>query len=226
MGNFWSVIIGALVGALAAGGISFWLQRMTLRAAAEERQTERRERRAALGHALLFKTGRIYSHARTFSEHMRAAYAAAKRDGFKGEAWQFVLPILNFPDRVEYTTDEMALLLSLKENELFNCLIQLDEIHNSTIEIFRRYAELRLSLTQKLSPHEMRGKIGSGNLTPAELMRIQPSMIELNDVAEGLQSRCQRDEAESWKALVELQRVLKSALGLEYRFEKAERAPN
>ncbi len=142
MNEFWAAIAGAIVG----GVIALAIQMIALNAAARDRKADAAERKNALGHALLFKAVRIYSHLRQFNHHVMAGAEEQKKRGHKAIAWQVVLPFANLPEKVHFSTDEMALLLSLKNDDLFNNAVSFDEVHNSTIDIFATYSERRSSL--------------------------------------------------------------------------------
>ncbi len=163
--EFWSAIAGAIVGGVIALGI----QLLALHAAAKDRREAAAERQKALGHALLFKTIQIYSHLRSFNGHLKDAQAVAEKAGQKTIIWQIVLPFANLPQRVHFSTDEMAMLLSLKDDDLFNDLVSMDELHNSTIDIFSTYTARRLSLTAELPTSSMEGEVGTTPLNrPAD----------------------------------------------------------
>lgn len=125
-GEFWAAIAGAIVGGL----IALVIQLVALWAAKAERKEDHNERRRALGYALLFKMIQIYSNLRQLRDHLAGAYERGLEDGLE-EPWQFVMPIVNVPDRVEFSTDEMSMLLSLGNDDVFNDLASLDQVHNS-----------------------------------------------------------------------------------------------
>src|SRR5205823_3103766 len=116
--EFWAAMLGAMIGAAAGGFIAFVLQRANLRAAGRQRKQEADERRKALGHSLMFKVLQIHSQLRGLNQRLEQSFAEAK-----GEPWQTVLPLANYPDKVHFLGDEMAMLLSLGDNDLFNRLL-------------------------------------------------------------------------------------------------------
>lgn len=140
---------------MVGGLIAFGIQLVALRAAAKQRAEEAAERRKALGHALLVKMLKIHSHLHGFNEHLEETFAKAEKAGFDGEPWQIVRPIANHPPTVHFSTDEMVMLLSLKNDDVFNDVLSMDGVHNSTIALFQTFAECRRSLTSLL-PAEKR----------------------------------------------------------------------
>ena len=59
--EFWSAIIGGLVGATAGGAIAYFIQSKVLREGRKQRAEDHKQAQQALGHSLLFKMIRIYS---------------------------------------------------------------------------------------------------------------------------------------------------------------------
>jgi hypothetical protein len=143
MGNeFWAAVGGAIVG----GIIAFVIQLVVLRAAARQREKEAAERKKALGFSLFVKMMKIHSHLHLLHEHLEEPFERDKEGGGGREPWQIVLPLANNPMHVHFSSDEMAMLLSLKNDDLFNDVISMDEIHNSTIDLFDTFKEKRFAL--------------------------------------------------------------------------------
>jgi hypothetical protein len=212
-GEFWAAIFGAVVG----GVISLGIQLVALSAATKERKEDAAERRKALAYALLFKMIEIHSHIGKLNLHLKESIAHARKQGFKGALWQMVVPLANGPDRVQFSTDEMAMLLSLKDNDLFNDIAGLDAVHNGTIEGFRVYSARRFELTSMLPGAVMEGRVGTTFLTDEQVQHLAPRAVELDHLVEQLLSDCERDEAESWAALRRLEEVLNAKVKLGIR---------
>ncbi len=213
--EFWSAIGGAVVGGL----IAFGIQLVALRAAAKQRAEEAAERRKALGHALLFKMLKIHSNLHGFNEHLQETFAKAEKAGFGGEPWQIVRPIANHPATVHFSTDEMAMLLSLKNDDVFNDVLSMDGVHNSTIALFQTFAECRHSLTSLL-PAEMEGIVGTTEITQEQMQFLRPKMAEVNDLIISMRQRCELDTRDAWSVLTRLQAVLKDKVGLKIEIER------
>lgn len=219
--EFWSAIGGAVVGGL----IAFAIQLVALRAAAKQRAEEAAERRKALGHALLFKMLKIYSHLHQFNEHLEETFAKAEKAGSEREPWEIVLPIANHPAAFHFSTDEMAMLLSLKNDDVFNDVLSMDEVHNSTIVLFQTFAERRLALTSLLSA-EMEGMVGTTELTKEQWQFLRPKMVEVNDLIKSMRQRCELDARDAWSVLTRLHAVLKDKVGVRFEIElKPDRQP-
>lgn len=213
-GEFWAAIAGAIVGGL----IALVIQLVALWAAKAERKEDHNERRRALGYALLFKMIQIYSNLRQLRDHLAGAYERGLEDGLE-EPWQFVMPIVNVPDRVEFSTDEMSMLLSLGNDDVFNDLASLDQVHNSLCSVFQTYKLRRMMLTDLLPSGEMAGVRGFTNLTEAQVAILRPKMAELNDLVQSLSIACPRDTATAEDVLQRLADLLREKVGITQRIQ-------
>jgi len=210
VGNeFWAAIAGALVG----GVITFLIQKSDQWEKRRQRLADRSEARRALGYSLVFKMVKIYSNLTHLRSHLQEAFASAATRGIHGEPWQFVLALANSPERVNFSADEMSMLLSLKDDGLFNNLVSMDVIHNSTLDVFLTYRERRSDLLEKLPPHHMEGSIGSAALTGELLQAVRPRMIELNSMIADLRARYQADANQAGHTLQAFSAALNSKLG-------------
>jgi hypothetical protein len=214
MNEFWAAIAGAIVG----GIITFVIQLVALTAAANDRERDSAEKKAALGHALLFKAMQIYSHLRLLNREMKQGLEETGKFGLEGICWQAVRPMANMPEKVHFSTDEMAMLLSLKSDAVFNATVSFDEVHNSTIDIFATYSERRSSLTALL-PAEMNGTVGSTELDHRQLALLAPRMFELNALLATMLTRCDQDEREALQILTSLHATLSAKLGMTYKLQ-------
>lgn len=208
--EFWAAIVGALVGSIGGGSVTWLLQR-----AQDNRQSS--ERNGALARSLVFKLLRIHSD----FEGFRLDIVEAARNAEKNKlavGWQSLRGIANFPARVSFTADEMSYLLSLKDFELLNDVMTLDVVHSSTIGIFEKYAARRAELTDML-PANMTGSIGEVSLTAAQHSIVAPRAAELDLLVHDMKSRVDRDAAESRDALVRTNRAIKQTLGYSLTLE-------
>ena len=212
--EFWAAIAGAVVGAIVGGLIAYLIQLKALSAASAERAKELQERQKALGYALLFKMVRIHSTLTHLKSHMDESLGKLKEEEHTGgEPWQVTLPIANLTGEVNFSTEEMALLLSLKEDDMFNSMASFDMIHNSTIELFRTYADKRESLLA-IMPASMNGMVGSTALSQEQMLFIRPKMVEANHLILSMNQRCLQDAQESGEILEKLNAILNDKLNL------------
>ncbi len=212
--EFWAAIIGALVGSIVGGFITYKIQQKTLTASTEQIEKEARERQHALGYALLFKMVRIHSGLASMRLHLEEYLGKLGQGEYVDwEPWQIVQPIANPLETVHFSTNEMAMLLSLKDNDLFNDLASLDIVHNSTIELFKTHASHRATLLEML-PAKMDGLVGKVELTQEQAMYVRPKMVEMNDLLINMKDRCIQDSDQAWDVLNRLKTTLNDKLGL------------
>ncbi|MDP6388571.1 MAG: hypothetical protein QF654_01590 [Alphaproteobacteria bacterium] len=217
--GFWSAIFGAIVGAVAGGLIAYMIQVKALREGRNQRDGDHRKLQQALGNALLFKMIRINSNFYGIHQHIEDRFADAAQREFKGEPWQFYLPIANPPDPVHFSSEEMGMLLALKNDDVFNTVLQTDVIHNSLIEVVKVLNAEREALTERFKADESDGTILSSFLDKDQMMALRPKMIVVNSLIEDVRDRAKTDFEESVGALDGLHKVLRDNLGLAYKLE-------
>jgi hypothetical protein len=203
-GEFWAAIIGAIVGALAGGGITAALQNWQF-------GREKRDRDRGLAQSLLFKLMRIHSDLEGFRQHVAESDLRAQNAGLE-VGWQSMRPIGNGPPKVSFASDEMAFLLSLRNLPLFNSILSLDAIQGSTIDIFVLYAAQRTALTSIL-PAQMDGMIGHIDLNEDEYRRFAPAAAALNDIVASIRAHAARDAELAWEAVTALSAAIEPVLG-------------
>ena len=219
MSEFLSAIVGAIVGAVVGGVIAFMVQVKALREGRTQRDEDRKLIQQAQGRSLLIKMGRIVSNCHSVRQHFEEHFERARKSGFVGEPWQFVLPSANTPDPVHFSTDELGMLLSLKNNEVFNSLVGLDTVHNSLIDAFKLFNAERRALTERLPPTAIseqgtQSNMLSGYSPPAALAALRPRMIEVNMLVEQLHIDAKNDFTEATKVIASLVQLLHDKLGL------------
>lgn len=203
--EFWAAIVGAVVGSVSAGSITWLLQKNQ-----DRRQTL--DRNKGLARALIFKLLRIHSDFDGFKNHVDEAIAnAAENDLPLG--WQALRAIGNLPERISFSPDEMAYLISLENDDLFNKVLSLDVVHSSTIGIFEIYKERRLALTDRLSASALEGTVGTTELNNAQLAFFAPKFAELDLLVSDIRSRVESDATESREALEQSAVAVRHTLG-------------
>jgi hypothetical protein len=197
-----SVVGGSLLGASISAAVAFWTQKRTLAAAKLQRDDDRYETRRAQCYSLLFKMIRIHSSIAILEKAVIESRAKAEASGIKGDLWQKLTPMGNVPPRVKFTSEEMALLLSLDFN-LFNVIGPYDDIHNSMLDLFEVYGAKRATLMERFGA-KMTGAVGSVGLTQAELDWMAPRAVELESIAKAIVERTAHDSPESKNLLERL----------------------
>jgi hypothetical protein len=218
--EFWSAIAGAVVGAVVGGVIAYVIQVKALREGRTQRDEDRKLVQQAQGRALLIKMGRMVSNYHGIHQHFEGCFERAREAGaVVGEPWQFVLPTANTADPVHFSMDELGMLLSLKNNEVFNSLVGMDMIHNSLIDVLKLFNVQRRDLTERLPPPTTagQGNMLGGYAPPEVFAALRPRMIEVNMLAEQLRNGAKNDFTEATKVIASLVQLLHDKLGLSYK---------
>ncbi|MET4173839.1 hypothetical protein ABIB99_004939 [Bradyrhizobium sp. LA6.1] len=212
-----SAIGGSLTGAVVGGTINYFLQRASRAEAKKQRDDDRLEVRRALAYSLLFKLIRVVSDLENLRKAVAESVEHATASGLKGALWQMVLPVANLPDAVDFSADEMALVLSL-DDQTFNQIAALDKLHESTIAIFCSYGQQREALVQKFGA-SMQGSIGTTQLTKEDAEWLAPRAHMLNDLVVAMKQRTEVDAVEARDGLTSVHSLFVKELGIKKRLE-------
>jgi hypothetical protein len=208
--EFWAAMAGAVIGGL----IAFGVQMFALRAARRQHDEEHRQTKQALGHALLFKmiNSNLYQLHRFIEEPFQKPDARNPRTASPGEPWQLVMPLAHYPERVHCAGEEMGMLLSLKDDALFDAMLSMDAVHNELIDAFWTFGERRGALTALLP------KTHGADTTPTRdhLLALRPKIVEINALIDDLRTRARMDYQDASQVLARLAATLKSSLGVAY----------
>jgi hypothetical protein len=194
-----SVIGGTLIGSAISTAVAFYIQTKALNATKAQRDSDRFEDRKARCYSLFFKMIRIHSTIVILEETIKESLARPETAQLEN-LWQRITPLGNVPPRVKFTSEEMALLLSLDFN-LFNDVGPYDDIHNSMLDLFELYGTKRYALMEKFGA-KMTGAVGDTGLTQAEHDWFAPRAFELEGIAQVMVKRTAHDSPES-KSLLE-----------------------
>jgi gas vesicle protein len=219
----WSSAAGVLFGAVISATVSFVLQRSSFKEARQQKEKDRREVRKAQALSLVFKMVRISSDLHNLGKAVGECLERAKKENREGMLFQFVPPTIPLPDQVRFSPDEMAWVLSV-DNNLFNEMGPLDELHTSTVAIFDLYNTKRDKLLERLGA-QMEGTIGTTFLTPEQKKWIDPRAVELDQLVEVMIQRSQRDSKECWVAFDNLTAVVSKEFSMKLRFDKKPGVP-
>lgn len=214
----WSNAVSVLFGAAISAAVSFVLQRGSFKEARQQKEKDRREVRKALALSLVFKMIRISSDLNNLGKSIFESMERAKKDGLAGMPFQVVAPTHPLPDPVRFSPDEMAWVLSV-DNNLFNEMGPLDELHSSTVAIFDLYNTKRGQLLDRLGA-EMKGMVGTTTMTNEHRLWFEPRAAELNQLVDVMIQRSQRDTKEAWTAFDKLTAVVSKEFDMNLRFEK------
>lgn len=211
--------MSAIAGAIVGGLIALLAQLIALRATKKQRDEDRDYIRKALGNSLLFKMIRVHSNFFNIHHHVEVCYKEGIRRGDISHPWRFFIPLANPPDPIAFSSDEMGMLISLRDNDVFNSMIDMDVAHNSLLAVLRVAIVLRKELTEKLKVDGVDGSQLAGVLRPEEWLALQPRMIEVNSVIEQMRAQAKKEYEASKKTLDDLATLFRVKLGLGYSIE-------
>lgn len=214
--EFWAAGVGAIVGAVVSGLISYGIQIKVLREGRNQRAEDRQISQQALATALIFKIGKTYSNISALHKHLEECFGIAGDTKPQREAWQVFIPLSNLPDRISFATDEMGLLLAMNNDDIFNLVLALDDVHNSLWGSVRTLQEEHALLLEQIRVVRFEGDVGKIELDHATQLRLRPRMIKVNRIAEQLRANTKRAMDESQEALSGAQELLRDKLELSF----------
>jgi hypothetical protein len=174
--------------------------------------------REGLANSLIMKMARLYSNIRTLHEHVEQDLKAAGNPA--GNLWQFVTPLANPPAPIYFTSEELGMLLGLKDNAVFNSVVSMDQIHNGLLDTMRAYTGHRQRLAERLPrATNVEASRLTSYLTKEQKLELAPYLIDTNSLVEQLQQQAAKDVLDAKKALESLQNLLRNRLGLMTSFK-------
>jgi hypothetical protein len=212
----WASAAGILFGASISALVSFILQRSSFAEARRQKDIDRREVRKALGLALMFKMIRLASELHNLGKAVKESLDKARADGFAGSPFQVVTPIVPLPEPIRFLPEEMALILSI-DNNLFNEMAALDELHNSTVAIFEIYNTKREAVMDRLGA-EMNGGVGTTTMNAEQKRWFDPRAYVLNQLVEIMIQRTQQDGQQAWDAFEHLKSTIEKQFDMKLNF--------
>jgi len=219
--EFWSAIGGALGGTIGGGAIAYLVQVKALREARRQREEDRRRAEQLLGNSLIVKMIKLYSDCHNVRQHLKSAFDKELEEDTAREPWQFVLPLANLPAPILFSSDEMSMLMAMKNDNVFNSVFPLDTVHNSLLEVATAFHTQRATLLERLPVDTVNGDLVGSNLSSSQLLTLRPHMILVNNIIEELRQFADRSASESHTALYGLHALLRDKLGISYKLESS-----
>ena len=126
------------------------------------------------------------------------------------------MPIVPLPEPIRFLPEEMALILSI-DNNLFNEMAALDELHNSTVAIFEIYNTKREAVMDRLGA-EMDGGVGTTIMNAEQKRWFDPRAYVLNQLVEIMIQRTQQDGQQAWAAFEHLKSTMEKQFDMKLNF--------
>ncbi len=217
-GEFWAAIAGAIVGGL----ISLGIQLLALRSAKNERDETRKELIEATAHRLFFKLSAISTDLNGFAETVREARDRLSEYPAPCQNWQVLIPVVNLPNTIEISADELSILVSHRNFSLLNEVADADRIHSGALATWEAYKTRRAALGEKMPAMVDSSGSGRSYLDSDQLAALGPLMAELNSMADALFATAERDAKQSLKTLIDFNTAMKSITGKSFTLTFAE----
>lgn len=205
----YSVLLGAGVSLCTTLAV----QTRAFREARKERARADLEKRQMHCYSLFIKLSSITSDYTGLHKHLTSAMNDLPDPKDTDAIISKLLPLVNYPEKTEFSAEEMANLIHFGARDLFNDLTYVDRRFNSCLDAWRHYGEKRKAIRdapKKSFDHDSlvlnaaieRGSIIELDLAEAKMM--VPAIIQLTE--EGLKEASAR--------LHELVRVMNEKMGL------------
>lgn len=205
-----AAIGGAVVGALVGGLVSVGLLIIQQSANEALRDQEKKDRERALAHSLIFKLISISSTFERTTRHFESAFRGASEGT---EPWQFVEGYASAIKHIDFSTEELALVMSLCE-KCFNSLLSWDAIHNALSDALRVFSQKKDELNMRFPPVRLEGRVGTLQLTPEELLSAAPLIVTVNGLATDIRVWAANDCVTSNALLSDVVDMFNQRLGL------------
>ena len=211
--EFWSALVGALIG----GFIALAAQTRERNEARRQREEDHKRGQQALAGSLLFKMRRIHSNYIGVAGYIEECFAEAATKAMHDEPWRFLLPLPSLPKPVNFSSEEMGMLLAQRDDEVFNSMSETDELHNLHVEALATLQLMRRNLMERIPPENVSGDRGSVVLPREEYAALRPRMIEVNSLVEQLRNDAHDGISAAGSLLHQLQYLLRKRLDLPYK---------
>ncbi len=117
------------------------------------------------------------------------------------------------------------MLLAQKNDDVFNRILSLDVVHNSSVEALKVLNVERRQLTERPKAQKAEGSVLSGTISDDEMLNLRPRMIEVNSLINDLRAGSKKNCEESLDALESLANLLREKLQLTYKLESKYQRP-
>jgi hypothetical protein len=117
----------------------------------------------------------------------------------------------------------MGMLMALKEDEVFNSVMDIEPIHNSLISAVQFFNSERIALGEKVAAvsvmvPEAGNRIG-GVAPPQAFMALRPKMIGVNTLFDAILTSAKSGLGHSGKTIQGVQELFRTKLNLAYKLK-------
>lgn len=169
-----AVLLGAVVGSVVSGGVTFAMQMRSQRDASKARSV-----------ALILKLSKIASSLVGANQQVLEGIAEAEAGGALGGAWEKMVAMGGM-SKIYIHPEEFSVFIDMKDYDYLNKLLLIDDKHNAVVDAIAMYSEKRTSLLD-LMPARMEGLAGHVEIDdPVLFAKVSPKIAEVKLMAENL----------------------------------------
>jgi hypothetical protein len=191
---FWTTLIGAVVGAVVSGLVSYF-QALGAKAETLKRdQQERCDRDKTTAFRIHVTLACIVSNLGGFYRQIETSIAASK---VTGSLWTRMEGYSGVHPHLYFTADELSLLVAMKEGDLLEKLMIATDRHNNLMDAIKTYSTRRLTFEDKYGAPTNASPI-MPVLTPEQSAHAAPRIVELDELAQQIRTFVKRDFEYAW----------------------------
>ena len=169
--EFLSAVVGAVVGGLIAALVAFWTQNRVFQEEKRLREQSTWENNKALSRSLFLKLTKIYSNIYRFQRSIEEHFERVPESRHKHPSL-FVIPIGNMPEKVYLSTEELSFCLEYTDDELFDSIVSMGNVHNAAISGMNTFVEMRREVNVFIEPF-----VGEDGVINIDHIYRKPSVI-------------------------------------------------
>ena len=219
MTAFWAAVAGALAGAIVSSYLAYRIQSRSFNEDRKTRAEEFRKTQQVLGRSLILKVARIHSNISTIHAHLEESFRMGEQHGAAIEPWGFVREWAPLPSQVRFSYDELSMLMGLGDDDIFNSVLNMEPVHESTIELVKKFHSDQRKLLENLPISGVQNTVANTDIDPAQAGSLRLQMNAVNDLIEQLHAFAERGLDESRNALRDLCRLLRDKLEIQQGIE-------
>ena len=214
-------VLGALTGAFVSFIPLYFIQNRAFKIEEKIRASEYKRSQQALGRSLLFKLTRIHSDIFKIHQYIEDSLRQFELDPANIEPWQILRQLAYVPpDTISISSEELGMLFSLGDGELFNTILNLEVAHNEVLSEANLYGKLRNELHEKIPVSQINGTIAKMDLESLEMLpKVKGEMAAINNFIKTWQNHSARYTYDSKQALEKLDQLLQNKLDLYQKVE-------
>lgn len=173
-----------------------------------QRKKDKQERESALAQSILMKMVKIHSDIFHLNEYVTECKLLATQSGEATISWRYFRSLASLPTNVSFSSDELSLVFSLKNDNLFNSILSMDEVHAADISTMRTYQQKREAIVDMLPGGIMNGPTGTITLNKEQFLKINPYAVQLDMLCIDIEKTLKDHYETTEKALVDLHKTL------------------